>query len=79
MIQHGASPTQSPAQWRQASSLQASYLRRLMGAAFLAPDIQRAILEGSQPAGLTALQLINAGIPLAWADQRKALGFTPAA
>jgi len=47
-----------------------------MGAAFLAPDIQRAILEGRQPAGLTAAQLMNAGIPLAWADQRKALGFS---
>jgi DNA invertase Pin-like site-specific DNA recombinase len=76
MAKHNAAPTLSPAQWRQASSVQDSYLRRLMGAAFLAPDIQLAILEGRHPAGLTALQMINTGIPLAWADQRRALGFS---
>jgi len=54
-------------------------LRRLMGAAFLAPDIQRAIAEGHQPAGLTAAQLMNAGIPLAWSDQRQAMGFSKSA
>jgi len=76
LADYNAAPTQSPAQWRQAQAVPDSYLRRLMGAAFLAPDIQRAILEGRQPAGLTGAQLMNAGIPLAWADQRKALGFT---
>jgi site-specific DNA recombinase len=76
---HSAAPTQSPAQWRQASSIVDSYVRRLTGAAFLAPDIQRAIAEGRQPAGLSALQMINSGIPLAWADQRRAFGFAPLA
>jgi len=58
---YNAAPTQSVAQWRQAKAVPDSYLRRLMGAAFLAPDIRRAILEGRRPAGLTAAQLMNAG------------------
>lgn len=70
-----ASPMGSPAQWRRAESVPDSYLRRIIGLAFLAPDIQRAMLEGRQPAGLTAQQLVQRGVPLAWADQRKALGF----
>jgi hypothetical protein len=72
---HEAAPTLSPVQWGRAKSIPDSYLRRIMGLAFLAPDIQRAIFEGRQPAGLTAVQLIAAGVPLAWADQRAALGF----
>jgi hypothetical protein len=72
---HEAGPTLSPAQWRRARSIPDSYLRRIMGLAFLAPDIQRAFVEGRQPAGLTAAQLKAAGVPVAWADQRAALGF----
>jgi hypothetical protein len=64
-----------PAQWRRAESVPNSYLRRIVRLAFLAPDIQRAILEGRQPPGLTAQQLAQRGLPLAWADQREALGF----
>jgi hypothetical protein len=52
-----------------------SYLRKMAGLAFLAPDIQRAMLEGRQPAGLTGQQLVQQGVPLAWADQRETLGF----
>ncbi len=52
-----------------------SYIRRLTPLAFLAPDIQRAILEGRQPPGLTLQQLISKPLPLAWIDQRRALGF----
>lgn len=43
--------------------------------AFLAPDIQRAILEGRQPQGLTMKRMIEDGVPLAWADQRRKFGF----
>ena len=48
------------------------YLLRLAAAAFLAPDIQAAILAGRQPAGLTMKRLIHSPTPLAWADQRAA-------
>ena len=51
------------------------YLRKLSGLAFLAPDIQRAILAGHQPAGLTLADLIATALPLDWRMQREALGF----
>ena len=44
--------------------------------AYLAPDITRDILEGRQPPGLTAAKLTeDADLPIAWPEQRKALGF----
>ena len=49
--------------------------RKILGMAFLAPDIQRAILEGRQPVGFNLEGLLHQSIPLAWADQRVALGF----
>jgi hypothetical protein len=73
---HNAAPTQSPGIWRAAVGPPDSYLRRLMPLGYLAPDIQRAILEGRQPAGLTAQQLIRGELPLAWADQRRMLGIS---
>jgi hypothetical protein len=45
------------------------YLRRLVRLAFLAPDLQRAILAGRQPPGLTLEQLMRAPMPMLWADQ----------
>ena len=50
------------------------YSVKLARLAFLAPDIQSAILEGSQPPSLTLVRLMNGEIPLAWADQRALLG-----
>ena len=52
-----------------------SYIRKIVRMAFLAPDIQAAIIDGRQPAGLTTKQIIENGIPAAWADQRVAFGF----
>jgi len=49
--------------------------RRLLAIGLLAPDIQRAILEGRAPAGLTIASLTDCYLPVAWAEQRKALGF----
>ena len=43
--------------------------------AFLAPDIQLAILSGTQPRGLLLKDLIYQAIPTAWPEQRKLLGF----
>jgi site-specific DNA recombinase len=50
------------------------YAGRILQFAFLAPDIVEAILEGRQPADLTVERLLR-GLPLAWAEQRKRLGF----
>jgi hypothetical protein len=51
------------------------YLRKLSALAFLAPDIQRAILEGRQPTGLTLGNLLSTSLPLDWQKQRELLGF----
>jgi hypothetical protein len=51
------------------------YYRRLAPLAFLAPSIQRAILEGSQPVGLTLQQLLDTDIPLSWNEQIRGFGF----
>ena len=45
------------------------YRRRLVRLAFLAPEIQRAIVEGRQSAGLTLAQLLKGPIPLDWSQQ----------
>jgi len=56
--------------------LSPSYVALLLRLTFLAPDITRAILEGRQPAGFTAQKLVtHATLPLAWPEQRRALGF----
>jgi hypothetical protein len=51
------------------------YERNLCRLAFLAPDIQAAILEGRQPYDLTSARFFQQDIPPAWADQRRAFGF----
>jgi DNA invertase Pin-like site-specific DNA recombinase len=51
------------------------YLRKLGSLAFLAPDIQRAILEGRQPPGLKLADLLRLHLPMGWEEQRQLLGF----
>lgn len=51
------------------------YERRLLRLAFLAPDIQQAILAGLQPRHLNLEQLIHLDLPIAWSRQREVLGF----
>ena len=52
-----------------------SYFSRVVRLAYLAPDIIAAILDGRQPANLTAARLSQTSeLPLAWSEQRRALG-----
>lgn len=51
------------------------YDRNLLRLAFLAPDIQRDILAGRQPEALNLERLRKMTLPLAWSEQRKALGW----
>ena len=51
------------------------YDRKILRLAFLAPDIQRDIIAGRQPPSLKLERLIQSNIPLAWSEQRKALGW----
>ncbi len=56
--------------------LHRSYFSQLLRLAYLAPDITTAIIDGHQPSGLTATQLIErADLPMGWAEQRRILGF----
>jgi len=48
----------------------ASYARRVLRLALLAPDIVEAILDGRQPAGLQLDDLLK-GLPLEWKEQRR--------
>ena len=47
---------------------------QILKLAFLAPDIQRAILTGRQHKSLTLATLTECDLPLLWADQRTLLG-----
>ena len=48
--------------------------RGLIRLAWLAPDLQLALLEGRQKRGLCLEDLRWASIPLCWDDQRRSLG-----
>jgi site-specific DNA recombinase len=61
----------------QAERLTERYVARITALAFLAPDITQAILEGSHPPDLTLAKLCQR-LPLAWREQRRALGFEAA-
>lgn len=50
-----------------------AYERMLVRMAFLAPDLQAAILDGDQPGGLNLETLRYSPLPLCWDDQRDAL------
>jgi DNA invertase Pin-like site-specific DNA recombinase len=48
---------------------------RLVRLNYLAPDIVAAIMDGLQPASLTRKNLLQASLPMDWAQQRQLLGF----
>ena len=53
-----------------------SYFVRILRLSYLAPDIVRAILTGTQPPELTGRKLKAASpLPLTWPEQRELLGF----
>jgi DNA invertase Pin-like site-specific DNA recombinase len=49
------------------------YIRRLVGLAFLSPELVDAILQGRQPVVLTATRLTELDLPLDWTEQRRLL------
>ena len=64
-----ASPLCAPSELHGAQAPATHYERKLCRLAFLSPAIQRRILSGRQPAGITLQALVNGEIPLAWTDQ----------
>jgi hypothetical protein len=57
-------------------NLKQEYFRRVLGCAFLAPDIIEAILDGNYPSDLTVKKLCWRQLPIDWAEQRIRLGFS---
>jgi DNA invertase Pin-like site-specific DNA recombinase len=49
------------------------YIRRLVGLAFLSPQLVEAILQGRQPIELSATRLTELDLPLDWTEQHKLL------
>ena len=49
------------------------YIRRLVGLAFLSPDLVETILQGRQPVELSATRLTALDLPLDWVEQRRLL------
>ena len=47
------------------------YAARLIRVAFLAPDLKRAILDGTQKEAMSLQALMTCDMPLAWAEQRR--------
>jgi site-specific DNA recombinase len=50
------------------------YIRTRIPLAFLAPDLQSAILDGQQPATLSVAQMLREGIPMDWDAQARLFG-----
>lgn len=71
----GMNITDTRERFLDASGIDDPYLRKLTTLAFLAPDIQRTILEGRQPAGLTLSQILAEPLSLDWHQQRTKFGF----
>ena len=64
-----ASPFTRPEQLSSAVAPATQHDRQVCRLAFLAPDLQRLILAGKQPARLGLRQILKTPMPLAWADQ----------
>jgi site-specific DNA recombinase len=52
-----------------------STFARLLRVNYLAPDIQAAIIDGTQPERLTVWDILKGPLPLDWEQQRQLLGF----
>ena len=58
----------------EAMKLDKRHVWRTLRLAFLAPDIQLAILSGMQPCGLLVKDLLYQAVPTSWVDQRAIFG-----
>jgi site-specific DNA recombinase len=57
----------------QRDGISRRYIRRLVGLAFMSPQLVEAILQGRQSVELTAARLTELDLPLDWAEQHKLL------
>jgi len=66
----GASPLSNCEAMMNARSPDLPHQRQLSRLAFLAPDLQRQILDGEQPSCIKLRTLLKSELPLLWSDQR---------
>lgn len=55
------------------SGVSKSRIQRMIGLAFLAPDLLRDVMEGRQPVGFTSEWCVRHSLPSDWSDLRKLL------
>src|SRR5205085_5168794 len=72
---HGILLREATTDVSDARGLPDPYLRRIAALAFLAPDIQRSILDGRQSPGVNLKRLTQVEQPIDWAQQRARFGF----
>jgi DNA invertase Pin-like site-specific DNA recombinase len=70
-----ANRTRSIRELASEKSMGPSHFARLLRINYLAPDIQAAIVDGTQPPGLTSHKILYGALPLHWGQQRRLLGF----
>lgn len=58
------------------TKIERTHARSILHLAFLAPDIQQAILSGRQPRTLRLSDLLDANLPTSWVKQRQLLGLS---
>ncbi|HEX7753196.1 MAG TPA: recombinase family protein, partial [Novosphingobium sp.] len=72
--EHGVDLIEKGFGFDNAKGIADPYLRSLSSLAFLAPDIQQAILTGRQPDGMLLAELLRSDLPLCWQRQREMFG-----
>jgi hypothetical protein len=72
---HGAELLDRECDFTSAVGIKDPYNRSLAPLAFLAPDIQQAILTGPQPEGMILPGLLAGELPVCWEAQRRVFGF----
>jgi DNA invertase Pin-like site-specific DNA recombinase len=70
-----ANRTKSIRQLAREKGIGQSFFARLLRLNYLAPDIQAAIVDGTQPPGLTRHMMLYSSLPLDWEQQRQLMGF----
>jgi site-specific DNA recombinase len=70
-----ANRTKSIEQLAREKRVGPTFFARMLRLNYLAPDIQTAIFDGTQPAGLTPRIILYGAMPLDWEQQRQLMGF----
>nr|WP_221774232.1 recombinase family protein [Novosphingobium flavum] len=73
LAEHDASPL-DPGQHARMRAPVDAWTRERIAIGLLAPDIQKALLQGTMPRGFDPDELVGMNLPLDWGEQRRMLG-----